>query len=86
MVDRTALARLVDDVSNRLQVLLGYAQILHELDEVERAEAVDAIQQQCTALQGTLRSLTGWSRAADGSAPWTGRGPGSATTDPPLEA
>ncbi len=68
--DRVVVASLVDDVSNRLQVVLGYAQILHELDEDERSDAVAAIEQECAELRATLRSLTGWSRDEAGRGPW----------------
>jgi hypothetical protein len=68
--DRVVVASLVDDVSNRLQVVLGYAQILHELPEAERFEAVAAIEQECGELRATLRSLTGWTRDEDGQGPW----------------
>ncbi len=68
--DRVVVASLVDDVSNRLQVVLGYAQILHELTEEERRDAVDAIERECQELRATLRSLTGWTRDEDGLGPW----------------
>lgn len=68
--DRVVVATLVDEVSNRLQVVLGYAQILHELPEDERAEAVTAIELECAELRATLRSLTGWTRDEDGRGPW----------------
>ncbi len=68
--DRVVVASLVDEVSNRLQVVLGYAQILHELTEVERVEAVAAIERECAELRATLRSLTGWTRDEGGSGPW----------------
>jgi len=64
------VASLVDDVSNRLQTVLGYAQILHELTEVERADAVQAIERECAELRATLRSLTGWTRDQTGQGPW----------------
>lgn len=64
------VASLVDDVSNRLQVVLGYAQILHELTEVERRDAVQAIERECQELRATLRSLTGWTRDEGGMGPW----------------
>lgn len=67
---RDEVARLIDDVSNRLQVILGFAQILHELDQRERDDAVEAIGRECEHLRETLRTLTGLSRAADGQAPW----------------
>lgn len=70
MPDRVVVASLVDDVSNRLQVVLGYAQILHELPEGERLDAVTAIEQECAELRATLRSLTGWTRGEDGQGPW----------------
>lgn len=70
MSDRVVVASLVDEVSNRLQVVLGYAQILHELQETERQDAVMAIEQECAALQATLRSLTGWTRDETGPGPW----------------
>ena len=68
--DRVVVASLVDDVSNRLQVVLGFAQILHELPEAERLEAVSAIEQECAELRATLRSLTGWTRDEGGQGPW----------------
>lgn len=68
--DRVVVASLVDDVSNRLQVVLGYAQILHELPEGERLEAVTAIEQECAELRATLRSLIGWTRDEGGLGPW----------------
>ena len=64
------LATLIDDVSNRLQVVLGFAQILHELDDAERTEAVEAIGRECDHLRATLRTLTGNARNEDGQAPW----------------
>ena len=67
---RDEVARLIDEISNRLQVILGFAQILHELDQRERDDAVEAIGQECEHLRETLRILTGLSRAADGQAPW----------------
>lgn len=81
--DRAVVASLVDDVSNRLQVVLGYAQILHELQEDERHVAVAAIEQECAELRATLRSLTGWSRDDRGRGPWqdsTGDEPEAAST------
>jgi len=68
--DRVVVASLVDDVSNRLQVVLGYAQILHELPEDERLDAVTAIERECSELRATLRSLTGWTRDEGGQGPW----------------
>ena len=68
--DRVVVASLVDEVSNRLQVVLGYAQILHELREDERLDAVAAIEEECDELRSTLRSLTGWTRDEDGHGPW----------------
>jgi len=64
------LATLIDDVSNRLQVVLGFAQILHELDPDERKDAVEAISRECDHLRATLRTLTGSARDKDGNAPW----------------
>ena len=64
------VASLVDDVSNRLQVVLGYAQILHELTEAERHDAVQAIERECQELRATLRILTGWTRDEGGLGPW----------------
>ena len=64
------VASLVDDVSNRLQVVLGYAQILHELTEAERGDAVQAIERECQELRATLRTLTGWTRDEGGLGPW----------------
>ena len=57
--ERHAMALLIDEVSNRLQVILGYAQILHELDDEERADAIRGIEHESEQLRGTLRSLTG---------------------------
>lgn len=68
--DRVIVASLVDDVSNRLQVVLGYAQILHELTEDERRGAVQAIERECHDLRTTLRTLTGWTRDEGGLGPW----------------
>jgi hypothetical protein len=68
--DRVVVASLVDEVSNRLQVVLGYAQILHELHEDERTEAVASIERECAELHSTLRSLTGWTRDEGGQGPW----------------
>jgi len=68
--DRVVVASLVDEVSNRLQVVLGYAQILHELTEVERVDAVESIERECAELRATLRSLTGWTRDEGGVGPW----------------
>jgi len=68
--DRERVAILIDEVSNRLQVILGYAQILHELEDEERRDAVHGIEAECERLRETLRSLTGWTRDADGHAPW----------------
>lgn len=68
--ERTVVATLVDEVSNRLQVVLGYAQILHELTDDERATAASAIERECSELRSTLRSLTGWSRDDRGIGPW----------------
>ena len=70
--ERPAMALLIDEVSNRLQVILGYAQILHELDDEERADAIRGIEQVSEQLRSTLRSLTGWTRDAEGRAPWQG--------------
>lgn len=64
------LATLIEDVSNRLQVVLGFAQILHELDPDERKDPVEAISRECDHLRATLRTLTGSARDKDGNAPW----------------
>jgi len=64
------VASLVDEVSNRLQVILGYSQILHELTEGERLEAVESIERECLELRAMLRSLTGWTRNEHGIGPW----------------
>lgn len=61
---------LIDEVSNRLQVILGYAQILHELDDDERQDAVRGIEHESEQLRRTLRSLTGWTRDDEGHGPW----------------
>lgn len=70
---REFVAGLVDEVSNALQVILGYAQILHELDAEERAAAVDAIRHQSERLREVLTSLTSASRDAAGQGPWQRR-------------
>jgi signal transduction histidine kinase len=67
------MAILIDEVSNRLQVILGYAQILHELDDDERQQAIQGIERESEQLRSTLRSLTGWTRDPDGLAPWQER-------------
>jgi hypothetical protein len=67
---RSELATLIDQVSNRLQVVLGYAQILHELDTHERADAVRSIARECDQLKSMLGTLTTVARAADGTGPW----------------
>lgn len=68
----TELATLIDQVSNRLQVVLGFAQILHELDDDERADAVRSIARECDALRTMLGTLTTVARDAEGQAPWQG--------------
>jgi len=68
--DRVVVAGLVDEVSNRLQIILGYAQILHELAEDERRDAVTAIEHECSSLRAMLRSLTGRTRDDTGRGPW----------------
>ncbi len=68
--DRETVAWMVDEVSNALQVILGYAQILHELDAEERTEAVEAIREQSTRLRAVLTDLTSTSRDASGHGPW----------------
>lgn len=74
------LATLIDQVSNRLQVVLGFAQILHELDDDERADAVRAIARECDALRSMLGTLTTVARDTDGQAPWQAdRGPTTPT-------
>jgi signal transduction histidine kinase len=71
LADRERIAALIDEVSNRLQVILGYAQILHELEDEERRDAVvHGIEAECERLRETLRSLTGWTRDSDGHGPW----------------
>ncbi|MDA1010735.1 MAG: hypothetical protein O2888_04600 [Chloroflexi bacterium] len=64
------MAMLIDELSNGLQVILGYAQILHELDDDEREDAIRGIERETEQLRSTLRSLTGWTRDSEGRAPW----------------
>jgi signal transduction histidine kinase len=71
--ERAFVAGMVDEVSNALQVILGYAQILHELDADERAAAVDAIRNQSERLREVLTGLTSASRDASGQGPWQQR-------------
>lgn len=68
--ERRVMASLIDEVSNRIQVILGYAQILHELDGEERHDAIRGIEQESAHLRDTLRVLTGWTRDSDGQGPW----------------
>lgn len=67
----TEVARLVDEVGNGLQVILGYAQILHELEGAERDRAVGLIADECTHLRGLMSSLTSSARDPDGRGTWS---------------
>ncbi len=68
--ERQFVAAMVDEVSNALQVILGYAQILHELDDDERPAAVEAIREQSERLRRVLTDLTSASRDESGRGPW----------------
>lgn len=68
--EREFVAAMVDEVSNALQVILGYAQILHELDDDERGAAVEAIREQSERLRHVLTDLTSASRDETGRGPW----------------
>lgn len=61
---------MVDEVSNVLQVILGYSQILHELDDDERPAAIESIRVQSERLRVILADLTTASRTDAGDVPW----------------
>jgi signal transduction histidine kinase len=67
---REFVAVMVDEVSNALQVILGYSQILHELDDDERPAAIEAIREQSERLRAILADLTTASRTEGGDVPW----------------
>jgi signal transduction histidine kinase len=67
---REFVAEVVDKVSNALQVILGYSQILHELDDDERPAAIEAIRVQSERLRVILAELTTASRTDAGEVPW----------------